>query len=499
VEPKNPKSRITNFEEMKRISIVLLMVMMLSSSFGQNADKKWSIGLLGGKTEYKGEIGDGFFKDKTLYVPVGLSLNHYLNPSFDIGIQVESGDIGFMEFNVNSFLARKTEGILLLKYKFNNGYIFKEDALIAPYFAAGLGLAGFTGSRTKEGGLDGIMPLGGGINVNITPAVALQYQFLYNFTNGDDRDLIASGSNDKFIEHTLGIIFSFGVPKDSDKDGIPDKLDKCPETPAGVMVTPNGCPVDGDNDGIADYLDKCPTVAGIAAFDGCPDSDGDGVQDSQDKCPNVKGLASLNGCPDSDGDGITDLDDKCPNVKGIAALNGCPDTDGDGITDSEDRCPFAKGTKELNGCPDTDNDGIPDIDDKCPSVFGIVANKGCPEVKAETIKVFTRAMTDVLFETGKDIIRRSSYSILENIVNIMKENPAYNLSIDGHCDAVGSDAMNLDLSQRRAASTKKYLIDKGVDANRLSTNGYGESMPVATNNTSAGRTKNRRVEFKVTF
>lgn len=448
------------------------MVMMLSSSFGQNADKKWSIGLLGGKTEYKGEIGNGFFKDKTLYVPVGLSLNHYLIPSFDIGIQVESGDYGFLEFNVNSFLARKTEGILLLRYKLNNGYIFKEDALIAPYFAAGLGLAGFTGSRTKEGGMDGILPLGGGINVNLTPAVALQYQFLYNLTNGDDRDLIVSGSNDKFIEHTLGIIFSFGVPKDTDKDGIPDKLDKCPGTPAGIKVTLNGCPVDGDNDGIADYLDKCPTVAGIASFDGCPDSDGDGVQDSQDKCP---------------------------NVKGIAALNGCPDTDGDGITDSEDRCPYAKGTKELKGCPDSDNDGIPDIDDKCPSVFGIAANIGCPEVKEETIKVFTRAMSDLLFETGKDVIRSSSYPILNNIVTIMKDNPAYNLNIDGHADAVGADAMNLDLSQRRAASAKKYLTDKGIDANRLSTKGYGERMPVADNNTSAGRTKNRRVEFKVVF
>ena len=343
------------------------------------------------------------------------------------------------------------------------------------------------------------MPLGGGIKVNLAPAVALQYQILYNFTNGDDRDLVVTGKNDRFISHTLGLIFSFGTPKDSDKDGIPDKLDKCPETPTGVQVTPNGCPVDSDNDGVADYLDKCPSVAGIATFNGCPDTDGDGIQDSQDKCPNVKGLASLNGCPDTDGDGIADADDKCPNVKGLAVFNGCPDTDGDGIIDSEDRCPNAKGPKELKGCPDGDKDGIPDIDDKCPTVFGIAENKGCPAIKEETMKVFTKALTGILFETGKDVIKASSYPILNNIVTIMKENPEYNLNIDGHTDAVGDDAMNLDLSQRRADAVKKFLTDKGVEANKMTAKGYGETIPVADNNTPAGKAKNRRVEFKVVF
>lgn len=472
---------------------------MLSDAFGQNADQKWSIGLFGGKTEYKGDIGNGFFKYQPFYQLGGLAINHYLNPSFDIGIQGETGAYGFMKPYVRSFLSDKTDGSLLLRYKLNNGYIFKEDAIIAPYLTGGFGFAGFSGSRTKEGELDGILPLGGGIKVNLSHTVALQYQLLYNLTNGDNRDLVVAGKNDKFIAHTLGLIFSFGSPKDADKDGVADKLDKCPGTPEGVKVTLNGCPVDGDNDGIADYLDKCPSVAGIAAFTGCPDSDGDGVQDSQDKCLDVKGLASLDGCPDSDGDGITDANDKCPNVKGLAAFSGCPDTDGDGITDSEDRCPNVKGPKELKGCPDGDNDGIADIDDKCPTVYGIVANKGCPEIKEETKEVFTKALTGILFETGKDVIKSSSFQILNNIVTILNENPAYNLNIDGHTDAVGDDARNLDLSQRRADAVKKYLVDNGINASRLTAEGYGEAMPVADNKTSAGRAKNRRVEFKVIF
>lgn len=484
---------------MKKFFLLLVSAMMLINASGQNADKKWAIGLFGGKTEYKGDLGNGFFKYQPFYALGGLSLNHYLNPSFDLGLQGETGDYGFMNTGVSSFLARKTDVSLLMRYKLNNGYIFKEDAVIAPYLAAGFGLAGFSGSRTKAGELDALIPVGGGVKINITPGVALQLQTLYNFTNMDNRDLAEGGRNDRFFAHTLGIIFSFGAPKDSDGDMIPDKLDKCPDTPDGVRVGLNGCPLDGDNDGIADYLDKCPSVAGIAAFNGCPDSDGDGVQDSEDKCPNVKGLAALNGCPDKDGDGIADADDRCPDVKGLASLNGCPDRDGDGITDADDRCPEAKGTPEMKGCPDSDRDGIADIDDKCPEVAGIPENKGCPAVQAETKKVFDQALTGILFETGKDVIKSSSFPILDNIVKIMNENPAYNLNINGHTDAMGDDTKNLDLSQRRADAVKKYLADKGISADRMTSKGFGETMPVADNKTAAGRAKNRRVEFKVIF
>jgi outer membrane protein OmpA-like peptidoglycan-associated protein len=265
------------------------------------------------------------------------------------------------------------------------------------------------------------------------------------------------------------------------------------------VVNLDGCPLDGDRDGIADYLDKCPEEAGLAVFSGCPDTDGDGIEDSMDECPAVKGLPALKGCPDKDGDGITDSADKCPDVKGIAELGGCPDTDGDGITDKDDKCPAVKGTVELKGCPDTDGDGIADNDDKCPLVAGIKENKGCPEVKEEVLKVFTQALTGILFETGKDVIRPSSFTILNDVVRIMKENPEYNLKINGHTDNVGDDAKNLDLSQRRAEAVRKYLADNGIEATRMTSEGFGETVPVAENNTVAGKTKNRRVEFKVSF
>lgn len=486
---------------MKKLIFSLFLLMMLSGMFAQTSYQKWGLGIIVGKTEYNGDLGNGFFKLDPSYPMFGLSLSRYLNPSFDITLQGDFGYYGYEDKTVNYFLARKLDADLLLKFKFNNGTIIKEDALLGPYLAAGAGLAGYSDHKTKASGTDAVLPLGGGIKFNFfdDEMFDLQYQFLYNITTGDKADMREAGSNDRFITHALAFIINLGAPRDTDKDGVPDKVDKCPGTPAGVRVDAQGCPWDSDKDGIADHLDKCPAVAGIAAFNGCPDTDGDGIQDSDDNCPDVKGLASLKGCPDRDGDGIKDSDDECPDVKGLAALNGCPDRDGDGIKDSDDRCPDVKGLKEFRGCPDSDGDGIPDIDDKCPAVAGIPENKGCPAVKEETIKVFTQALTGILFETGKDIIRKTSYPILDNVVDIMRNNPEYNLEINGHTDNVGDDAKNLDLSERRANSVKNYLVSKGINEARLMPRGYGETRPVADNNTAAGRTKNRRVEFKVVF
>ena len=299
--------------------------------------------------------------------------------------------------------------------------------------------------------------------------------------------------------HSVGVVYLLGKVADADKDGVADKKDECPETPAGVEVDSKGCAIDSDGDGIANHLDKCPDVPGVEAMEGCPDSDGDGIVDDEDECPEVPGVISAQGCPDADGDGIVDEEDECPELAGIEKYNGCPDTDGDGIIDPEDECPNDAGIKELKGCPDTDGDGIADNEDKCPTIPGVDSNKGCPEIAQETKEVFQRALKGIQFESGRDVIKRSSYGILNNVADIMKDNPSYKLIIDGHTDSQGDDAKNLTLSENRAAAVKNYLISKGVDGARLKSRGFGETVPKATNDTSAGRATNRRVEFTVEF
>lgn len=476
------------------------MSALLLDANAQDSSRKWALGFYAGRNEYNGDLGNGFFKLEPLYPMGGFYLGRYMNPSFDLSFQLDYGSYGY-DNHTNFFLSRKLDGDLLLKYKFTNGYILKEDAWFTPFITAGIGGDKYYEYKTYAEGRDFLIPMGAGIKMNLSKddLLDLQYQILYNLNLTNSGDVGKGGNSLSFITQSLGIILNFGAPKDSDKDGVPDKLDKCPGTPEGTGVDSDGCPLDGDGDGIPDYLDKCPAKAGTKEFGGCPDSDGDGIQDSEDKCPSVKGLALYGGCPDTDGDGIIDSEDICPTVKGLAAFKGCPDSDGDGITDSEDRCPAVKGLKELQGCPDGDNDGIADIDDRCPTVPGLKENKGCPAVAEETIKVFTQALTGILFETGKDVIKPVSFSILDNVVKIMKDNPEYLLEINGHTDNVGDDAKNMDLSQRRANAVKKYLSDKGVDSARLTARGFGETMPVADNATAAGRTQNRRVEFKVNF
>ncbi len=459
----------------KTFTIMMLLFCMLTTINAQNSDKKWAIGIFGGKTEYNGDFGNGFLSfENEIYGFAGASLHHYISKSFDLKLQGTYGTYGYYKDAIKNFKGKKLDGNLLLDYKLANGYIFKENAKLAPFITAGFGLANnwsYSGNKIK-GGYDLLYSIGGGLKYNILEDFAIQYQMLYNFTNNDERDFWVAKNNDNFIAHSLGFVFAFGAPKDSDKDGVPDKLDNCPNTPQGVKVDINGCPIDTDGDGIADYIDKCPSVKGIAAFKGCPDTDGDGIQDSEDKCPTVKGLKEF---------------------------QGCPDTDGDGIPDAEDRCPNAKGSKELKGCPDRDKDGVADIDDKCPDVAGIKENKGCPEVKKEVKKVFDQALQGIQFETGKDVIIKTSFPILDKVVKVMSDNKEFNLEINGHTDNVGKDNWNLTLSQKRADAVKAYLIKKGVESERMTSTGYGSAKPVEDNKTAEGRAKNRRVEFKVNF
>lgn len=266
---------------------------------------------------------------------------------------------------------------------------------------------------------------------------------------------------------------------------------------AGISVKFGGTDTDGD--GIYDKDDACPEVAGLEAFNGCPDADGDGIEDSKDACPNEAGSKEMNGCPDADGDGVADKDDACPNEAGLPALAGCPDADGDGVADKDDACPNEAGPAENKGCPwpDTDGDGVLDKDDQCPDVAGTVANAGCPEVTAEVQKQLNDYARTILFDTGKSSIKAESTSVMVDIITILKEYPNAKFTVEGHTDSVGSEKLNQSLSESRALSVKEFLVDKGIEEFRLSAVGYGESKPIATNNTRAGRTQNRRVEINL--
>ncbi len=104
----------------------------------------------------------------------------------------------------------------------------------------------------------------------------------------------------------------------------------------------------------------------------------------------------------------------------------------------------------------------------------------------------------VYFDFNKSNIKSESFGVLDDVASVLKNNPKIQrVRIEGHTDSVGSDAYNEKLSDKRAAAVKDYLTSKGITADRLESVGYGESRPVADNNSDAGRAKNRRTEFNI--
>lgn len=365
------------------------------------------------------------------------------------------------------------------------------------------------------------IPIGAGLNLKMSRFAYAHIQAEYRYAAQEQRNNLQAGLGFVYLLHK-GEAQPSNLPADTDKDGTPDNLDKCPNEPgpAPAMGCPDndndglanseddcpndpgpsatkGCP-DYDNDGTPDKDDKCPTDAG--PLNGCPDNDKDGVADNVDKCPGLAG--PINGCPDRDGDGIADNEDKCPDTPGSAATKGCPavaDDDQDGVPNNEDLCPQAAGPVKYKGCPDSDGDEVADNEDKCPNTVGPKTNYGCPEVKQETKERLAFAMKAVQFETARATLKTESYAILEEIIDIMAQYPDYKLKISGHTDNIGDEARNLQLSTDRAKACHDYFLLRRVDAKRISFTGYGEGRPMSDNNTPAGRELNRRVEFELTL
>jgi outer membrane protein OmpA-like peptidoglycan-associated protein len=259
---------------------------------------------------------------------------------------------------------------------------------------------------------------------------------------------------------------------------------------------------DTDKDGIYDDIDKCPNEPGSAKYHGCPipDTDGDGINDEEDSCITVPGVGRYHGCPfpDGDGDGVIDEDDSCIDVPGLAAFNGCPDTDGDGIPDKLDKCPTVVGTSKYQGCPipDTDGDGINDEQDRCPTLAGPVSTKGCP-LNQIAVRI-SDEFRSILFNTGTATIRPESAGILMRAAKVMNEQiPDADFYIDGYTDNVGSQKKNIALSKARAQAVANGLIDNGVNRSRLTVRGFGNDKPKCDNSTPDGRQCNRRVEVVI--
>jgi len=425
-------------------------------------------------------------KDYKLSFGIGALLNQY---SFDNSLidLYQQGDPSFTESAQRSIVPDATAGILL----------------------QGNGLSvGFGGHQLLQSAIKGLNPMVSDANrlvrhyfVNASYRIAFSNQFtltpsaLLKTTSVTDiqadmqvvaqfRNLIGFGLNYRVKQGPSVLMqlhqdrFILGYSYDLPGGALQNYQSGSHEIVLGYVLRGSSDNIDTDSDGVINKKDKCPDQAGPIENKGCPwgDEDGDGLTDNLDKCPGMKGPLENNGCPwsDSDGDGLTDNLDKCPNQKGDIANNGCPkqDSDGDGIEDALDNCPMTKGDE---------------------------TNNGCPIVTETQKKAIDKAITSLEFETGKAVILSTSYPALDMLAMMLEDKADWNLLLEGHTDNVGDDNSNMKLSEDRARAVANYLMKKGVASDRIDVKYYGETKPIATNDTEEGRRMNRRVEMKFNF
>ena len=439
------------FEEiikMKNINYLIVAFFMVTIvSNAQTSENPWAVSI---GANIIG-IQDDAVDSKTGFGVPHLSLSRYIAGGFSIGAQFAKNS-----FDVNSISSDYLSVDGIVKFNITEGkYV--------PYLFAGYGISKFGTDSSKGGNFPSTeaarTTLGGvGLNYYFTDSWSINASTSY-------RSASEKGAYNH-LQHVIGVSYNFGA-HDSDKDGVSDKKDVCPEIP------------------------------GLKEFEGCPDTDGDGIPDNKDACPEEAGSAEMNGCPDQDGDGIADNEDACPDKAGSSEMNGCPDSDGDGVADNVDKCPEQVGDSTNNGCPwdDSDGDGVADKDDACPEEAGEAANNGCPAVPQKLIDFLQGDNSKILFRADSYTVPNNATSKLNDLKVVLEEYPDVSIIIEGHASKDGSSEYNQKLSDKRANSVKNALITAGIDASRLETKAYGETKPVDKNDTKSGRAANRRVVF----
>jgi outer membrane protein OmpA-like peptidoglycan-associated protein len=320
---------------------------------------------------------------------------------------------------------------------------FKDESPLNLFIGGGIGIGYFPDKLALYA------PLGTGMSVYFKEGARL-------FIQAQMRQPITAGITKSFLHFSLGITQTAPRPEKRKTTPLPEIIP--------IVVT------DNDQDGFADSIDICPNIAGI--LKGCPDRDLDGISDNEDSCPDSIGLARYNGCP-------------------------IPDTDGDGFHDEMDSCINEKGN--ILGCPDKDGDGIADKFDDCPELAGSDTLKGCQEIKVEIKEKVQYAARNIEFKYASDELLASSLKSLDEVAIILLENTELTLTIEAHADNRGRPERNMMWSDRRAESVANYFIGKGISKDRLRWKGFGDTRPVADNETEEGRARNRRVEMKIGY
>ncbi len=452
--------------------IILLIIFVFSSLMADDTEGKIELGIRGGVNTYWGDIDD-----KQINGYTNLTLSWWISDYFSLGFNAGAGFLRADQSEKYDWCTPNCAYFKTMLYNFAPMMKLKlfPSSDLNPYLTGGFEIMHIDPTtKSKDvklpnnaaGEYDNIqfaIPVGAGFSVFLSDNVSLDLEGLYHQAISDYIDDTERGDwKDAYITAVLGLSFYLGEPKDTDGDGIPDKMDADhlrAEDFDGFMDRDGAPDLDNDEDGIPDKMDKAPLDA----------EDKDGFEDSD-------GVPDL----DNDGDGIPDASDASPN-------------------DAEDM----DGFQDEDGVPDLDNDedGIPDDQDKCPNeaeTFNDYEDSdGCPDKKPEIAVEKGQAiiLEGVTFASGSARLTSSSMNILDKVLRTLTENTKIEVEIRGYTDNTGRYEGNVRLSKARADAVRNYLTQNGVAAYRIQTKGFGPEDPIAPNDTRDGRARNRRIEF----
>jgi outer membrane protein OmpA-like peptidoglycan-associated protein len=407
---------------------------------------------------------------------------------FDLGARVGYYPLSFLGLELEGGVIpmKVADGTNATLYTFRPVALFQLPYRIAPFVRGGFGMVGISSPGLGKD-LDPSFNIGGGVKFYVNRLLVLRLDIVDNVATA--RGIGNARSNN--LEVLLGLSLRLGR-----KEAEPQPRPAEPPPPRKL--------IDSDGDGLYD-----PGQDGVLPAD-------------VDACPQEPGPRDNRGCPlrDTDGDGLFDPGqpgvpagdiDSCHLVPGPRENRGCPllDTDADGMYDpgqpvaaaDTDQCPREPGPRELMGCPDRDGDKVADRVDQCPDVPETINqvndSDGCPDEVPKQIQKLSGVLRGIFFDVDKDTIKAKSKPTLEKAYKVLTDFPDTRWRIEGHTDSDGDHDHNMDLSQRRAEAVRNYLIQRGIDPSRLESKGFGPDEPLDSNDTAAGKARNRRIEFKL--
>lgn len=376
--------------------------------------------------------------------------------------------------------------------------------IVSPYIYAGIGALYYNvdtappaaQNNVEEEGWSAMIPLGVGVNFWISQSMAIDVNGGWNYTFSDEINTLQDDDNDTYLCALIGLKFAPGRgPSDKDGDGLFNKEEKLIGTDKKNPDTDG----DGLNDGdeVNTYMTN-PLKA---------DSDGDGLTDAEE----LNTHSTDPNKPDSDGDQLSDRDEVATHQ--TDPNNG--DTDGDGLNDYDELMVHMTDPKNQDSdgdlltdadevsvhmtdplSMDTDEGGIDDFAEVERGTDPLNPDDDFEEEEMLVVAVAAPIVLEgVVFRSGSAEVQPESEEILQKALNTLIAYPDMQVEIHGYTDNTGSRSLNMRLSLQRAEAVKQWLVDKGIEAERLTAKGFGPDNPIAPNDTREGRQQNRRIEF----